>query len=377
MSEPFAPETVVVIDDDYAMRLSCGKILTKMGLRAETFEDGARGLEGVSASKPDMVIVDLKMPGISGMEVISRVHEIDPKIVIVVITGYATIDTAVQAMKCGAYDFLPKPFSPDELRLIVNRALERRRLTLESQRHEIERTMLKRRFVTFVSHQLRTPLVAIHQYLDVMKRLDPAADTPARRQEWIDRCLTRIEELQNLIADWLTLAQVEGGGLFRERVKVDLNQVIPDILKTYQQTAEADQIALEARLPDQPLLVWGDRGCLNVLFDNLITNALKYNKPGGSVTVTGTESQGEAVVAVADTGIGIPEKYRPFLFDEFFRVKSEGAKQTAGTGLGLHISKRIVSEMGGSIQVESEVGAGSTFQVRMPLWREPDGAKGS
>ena len=243
MSEPAAPEMVVVIDDDYAMRLSCGKILTKMGLRVRDLRRrGPRTRRRRRAAKPDMVVVDLKMPGISGMEVISRVHEIDPQIVIVVITGYATIDTAVQAMKCGAYDFLPKPFSPDELRLIVNRGLERRRLALESQRHEIERAMLKRRFVTFVSHQLRTPLVAIHQYLDVLKHLDRHGDTAARRQEWIGRCLTRIEELQNLIADWLTLAQVEGGTLSKERIKVDLSQIIPDILKTYQQTAAAENV---------------------------------------------------------------------------------------------------------------------------------------
>ncbi|HZT30045.1 MAG TPA: response regulator [Bryobacteraceae bacterium] len=376
MSQPGVPETVLVIDDDYAIRLSCGKILAKMGLRAETFEDGARGLDGVATAKPDMVIVDLKMPGISGMEVITRVHEIDPQIVIVVITGYATIDTAVQAMKCGAYDFLPKPFSPDELRLIVNRGLERRRLAMESMRHEIEQTVLKRRFVTFVSHQLRTPLVAIHQYLDVLRHLDQTSDTAARRQEWLDRCLARIDELQNLIADWLTLARVEGGTLFKERVKVDLNQVIREILKTYQQMAEAENVLLEASLPDG-LFVWGDRSCMSVLFDNLITNAIKYNKPGGSVTVSGTESRGEVVITVADTGVGIPEECRPFLFEEFFRVKNDGLKKTAGTGLGLPICRKIVSEMGGTIHVESEAGAGSTFRVRLPAWREPEGADGS
>jgi two-component system, sensor histidine kinase and response regulator len=366
------PEMVVVIDDDYAMRLSCRKILAKMGLRAETFEDGARGLEGLATVKPDMVIVDLKMPGVSGIEVISRVHEIDPQIVIVVITGYATIDTAVQAMQCGAYDFLPKPFLPDELRLIVNRGLERRRLALDAQRHEVERTMLKRRFVTFVSHQLRTPLVAIHQYLDVLNHLDATGDAQARRQEWTERCLTRIQELQTLIADWLTLAQVEGGTLFKERVKVDLCHIIPGILQTYQQTAALEKVSLEARLPDDPLLVSGDRNCLTVLFDNLITNAIKYNKTGGTVTVSGSLSDGEVIIAVADTGIGIPEKYRPFLFEEFFRVKDDAVKGTAGTGLGLHISRKIVSEMGGTIHVESVAGAGSTFWVRLPAWREPE-----
>ena len=375
--EPATRETVVVIDDDYAMRLSCGKILTKMGLRAEAFEDGTRGLEGVTRLKPDLVVVDLKMPGISGIEVVGRVHEIDPQIVVVVITGYATIDTAVQAMKCGAYDFLPKPFSPDELRLIVNRGLERRRLGLASQRQELERTLLKRRFVTFVSHQLRTPLAAIHQYLDVLKHLELTGDTQDRRQKWLDRCLARIEELQDLIADWLTLARVEGGSLSKEHVKVDLGQIIPDILKTYEPAAADVNVSLETRLADNCMFVWGDRNCLNVVFDNLITNAIKYNKPGGTVMVSGAHSGGEVVIAVADTGIGIPEKYRPFLFDEFFRVKDEGAKQTAGTGLGLHISKRIVSEMGGSIDVESQAGAGSTFRVRLPAWSAPQEVIGS
>ena len=144
MTEPVEQETIVVIDDDYAMRLSCRKILSKMGFRVETFEDGAQGPEGVASLKPGLVAVDLKMPGISGMEVITRVHEVDPEIIIVVITGYATIDTAVAAMKCGAYDFLPKPFSPDELRLIVNRGLERRRLALESRPYQVREPAIHR-----------------------------------------------------------------------------------------------------------------------------------------------------------------------------------------------------------------------------------------
>jgi signal transduction histidine kinase len=313
------------------------------------------------------------MPGISGLEVIARVHEIDPQIIMVVITGYATIDTAVEAMKSGAYDFLPKPFSPDELRMIINRGLDRRRLALEAQRAEVDRALLKRRFVTFVSHQLRTPLVAIHQYLDVLRHLDQTKDDPVRRQEWIDRCLKRTEELQSLIADWLTLARVEGGTLLKERVEVDLKSTIVTILENYRAMAAAEDVVLEASLPVEELHVRGDRTCVSVVFDNLITNAIKYNRRGGRVTVSGGLSDGEIVIAVSDTGVGIPEKYRPFLFDEFFRIKEDGVKRTEGTGLGLHISKRIVSEMGGSIEVESQAGIGSTFRVRLPVWREPPG----
>ncbi|MEN6608223.1 MAG: response regulator, partial [Bryobacteraceae bacterium] len=107
MNEPAERETLVVVDDDHAIRLSCQKILERAGFRVETFEDGAQGIEGVAALRPALAIVDLKMPGISGIEVISRARQISPRMILVVITGYATIDTAVEAMKAGAYDFLP------------------------------------------------------------------------------------------------------------------------------------------------------------------------------------------------------------------------------------------------------------------------------
>ena len=366
-----AAACIVVIDDDEAMRLSCRKILTKVGFEVTAFEDGAQGLEGVARLRPALTIVDLKMPGISGMEVIPRVHEIDPSIIIVVITGYATIDTAVEAMKAGAYDFLPKPFSPEELRLIVNRGLERRRLLLEAQRHEVEREFIKRRFVSFVSYQLQSPLAAIHQYLNVLRHLGETAEAAAKRQEWYDRCLARIEEMQGLIRNWLTLSAIEGRCLARQRVKVDLSEILPAIFKTYEGLAAAEQVTLEARLPEDGCFTAGDPDCVRVLFDNLIVNAIKYNKPGGRVTVLARMAGGEVAVSVADTGVGIPEHQRQFLFEEFFRVRSQTAKKTAGAGLGLAICKKIVSELGGHIEVESEVEAGSTFHVRLPAWREP------
>jgi two-component system, sensor histidine kinase and response regulator len=368
MPEAAQPETVVVIDDDDAMRLSCRKILAKMGFRAETFEDGSRGLEGVARLKPDLVVVDLKMPGITGLEVIARVHEIDPQIAIVVITGYATIDTAVEAMKSGAYDFLPKPFSPDELRLIVNRAIEHRRLTREARQWELEKSLQKRRFITFVSHQLQTPLVAIHQCLEAARRLDNTPEQDAKRREWIDRCLRRSAELQGLIRDWLNLAKLEGEALSRRRDQVEINTVLCEIVNGYLDMAAAEGVTLAIDLPADPYYVAGDRTCIAVLFDNLVSNAIKYNKPGGRVEVSGCMAAGEVVVSISDTGVGIPGQYIPMLFDEFFRVRGEGAKRTAGSGLGLHISRKIASEMGGTIEVESESGRGSVFRVRLPAY---------
>lgn len=357
---------VVVIDDDHAMRLSCRQILSRMGFAVEVFDNGAAGLEGVARLKPPLVVVDLKMPGLSGLEVIARVHELDPETVIIVITGYATIATAVDAMKSGAYDFLPKPFSPDELRLIVGRGLERRRLQEESRHFQMERELLRRKFITFVSHQLKTPLVAVHQYLDVLQRLGDAPAAAAKRGEWLERCIRRTEEMQELIRDWLTLAEAEGGALTRRREPVDVGQLVQGILDTYEGLAGASDVVLACEIKPGHAVVHGDSSALGVLFDNLVTNAIKYNRTAGTVTVSATTEPGEICVHVTDTGMGIPEEARGFLFDEFFRVGGDAARKASGSGLGLPICRRIVAEMGGTIEVASELGRGSTFTVRLP-----------
>lgn len=357
---------IVVIDDDPAMRLSCRKILDKSGYRTETFEDGVQGLDGVARLKPDLVIVDLKMPGISGFEVISRVLETDPAAVIVVITGYATIDTAVEAMKAGAYDFLPKPFSPDELRIIVQRGLERRRLMLEARRQELERELLRRRFVTFVSHQLQTPLAAVHQYLNVLRQLEDDPQGAARRREWYERCIKRVEEMLALIRNWLTLSAIEGQCLTQQRISVDPAPIVASVLDECRALAEPEGVVLEAEPAPEGCFCLADPICLRVLLENLVSNGIKYNRPGGRVVVAVRPLDGEVELAVSDTGIGIPKQYQPFLFDEFFRVRQPEAAGKPGAGLGLAIVKRIVTELGGRIEVESEPGQGSTFRVRLP-----------
>jgi signal transduction histidine kinase len=359
-------KSIVVIDDDHAIRLSCFQALTKIGYHVTTFEDGASGLKAVADTRPDLVVVDLKMAGLSGLEVIARVNQIDRDIVIVVITGYATIGTAVDAMKAGAYDFLPKPFKPDELRIIVGRGLERRRLLMESRRAEMERELMKRRFITFVSHQLKTPLVAIQQYLDVMARMEESGHEVENRKQWMERCLNRAQEMRDIIEDWLTLAKIEGGHLVRKDVDVELKAIVSTILESYQDAASDASVSLALDMPDPEYIATGDHNSFSVLFDNLISNAIKYNKRGGTVTVTGTKAPGEFVISVADTGLGVSDEDLPFLFDEFFRGKSHGEQKTSGTGLGLPICKRIVTEMGGRIEVESKAGQGSVFRVRVP-----------
>jgi signal transduction histidine kinase len=357
---------VIVIDDDDIMLLSCSEILSRVGYTVETFSSGEEGIQRIETTPAPILVVDLKMPKIDGMEVIRRVRQIDPAMVIVVITGYATIATAVDAMKAGAYDFLPKPFTPEELRLIVNRSFERWHLAQESERLRQEKEQVQRRFVTFVSHQLKTPLVAAKQYLDVLL-YSSHDELPERAQEWIQRCQLRIGEMLAIIQDWLDLSRIERGDLCRHDEGTDLDEVLDSVLQAMEpQASEADVTLASVRAPDLPP-VRGDRVSLAMLLSNLVSNAIKYNRRGGSATVRTAREGDRAVVEVIDTGIGIAGASLEHLFQEFYRVKSELTREIPGTGLGLAICHRIVSELGGTIEVDSTEGKGTTFVVRLLL----------
>jgi signal transduction histidine kinase len=361
------PRRVFVIDDDDVMLLTCRRTLEKDGYDVETFQNGLDGIRRIEQLQPQLLLVDLKMPELDGLQVIERVRKVDPDVVIAVITGYATISTAVEAMKAGAYDFLPKPFTPDELRLIVNRGHERWRLATESARLRREKEEAERRFVTFVSHQLKTPVVAAKQYLDVLLYTSASELTP-RTQEWLKRAQARLDEMLTLIGDWLELARIERGidSIGEPLMTSDLRKVISDVIDASQAHAQSAVVTLETDLAADVGPVRGDVVSLATVVSNLISNGIKYNRVGGRVTVRTRLEGGMAVVEVGDTGIGIAEESLPRLFQEFCRVKNDQTRDIPGTGLGLAICKRIVATLGGSIGVRSHVGEGSTFVVQIP-----------
>ncbi len=361
---------IIVIDDDPVMQLSCFKILDKEGYLVETYEDGEQGLKRINEKKPDLLVVDLKMPKIGGMEVISRVHQVDPEICIVVITGYATIGTAVEAMKAGAYDFLPKPFTPDELRLIVSRGIERTELAKQSQKLQQEKENLQRRFLTFVSHQLQSPLVAVQQYLDVLKHLGDTPNKQLLQKEWIDRSLNRINELISIVKDWLTIAKIESGQFIECLGKVSLKPLIDELLQTYSENAKERNVCLKSGLTEDISPVKAHEECLKMLFSNLIVNAIQYNQQNGCINITAKETDENVVLSVTDTGIGISEDKLELIFEEFYRIKGESTKNISGTGLGLPICKKILDELGGEITVESKINKGSTFHVFLPKYKD-------
>ncbi|MFH1748297.1 MAG: hybrid sensor histidine kinase/response regulator [Planctomycetota bacterium] len=356
---------IIVIDDDEAMRRACQAALDRVGYEVETYADGASGLERVREVHPGVVVTDLKMPGMGGIEVINHVKEIDPDIVLVVITGFATVDTAVEAMKSGAYDFIPKPFTAEALRAIIGRAVERWQLSCETRRLRAEKEAQARKFVTFVSHQLQSPLVAVQQYLDVLM-YQMGDDVPERQRLWINRSRQKITEMLAIIADWLTFAKVEGGQLATERRLLRWQEVVAQTLESYATTAETAGVALQNAVPADLPAVVGDAAALRMLLANLVSNAIKYNRKDGSVTVAAEADDETVTLSVTDTGVGIAPDQLPQVFAEFYRVKDGSTAGISGTGMGLAICEKIARELGGHMRVTSVAGQGSTFVVVLP-----------
>ena len=171
---------VLVIDDEEIVLDSCLQILSSGDYEIQSADNGLLGIRMVEEFRPDLIFVDLKMPGISGFEVIEKIQEIDPTVVTIVITGFATIGSAVEAMQKGAFDFLPKPFTPAELRLITRRGLEKRKLVLETLALRREKELLREHFAAIVSHELKSPLATTQQHLFALygELSDQLSDNP-------------------------------------------------------------------------------------------------------------------------------------------------------------------------------------------------------
>jgi len=357
--------TILVIDDEESMRDSCCQVLAKDGYRTETAEDGSSGLRKIKETHPDLILVDIKMPGISGMELLEKVADIDPNVVSVVITGYATVESAVEAMKRNAYDYLPKPFSPDQLRIVTRRGLERRRLALESARLQQEKEMMKKNFITLVSHQLRAPLTCVKQCFGVIQE-GFTGEVASKQKEMIEIVGKRIDGLIQLINDWLDMSRIEAGNLTEEFKPLDIVNVLLDTIDTLKPLAETKKVTLKTDFCDAGRLVQGDQESLKQAFTNLVTNAINYNRDGGTVGIlTGSENN-NVLVEISDTGIGISQENLPFIFDDFFRVKTKDTCGVAGSGLGLTIVKRIIEAHNGCIMVVSQLGEGTTFRILLP-----------
>ena len=230
-------------------------------------------------------------------------------------------------------------------------------------------------FLATVSHELRTPLTSIAGYVEMLRDLDVGPLSPAQDQmlETVDRNAAR---LRHLIEDVLTLSKIEAGAFKTVMQPVDLAEIVAAAVAALQPAAAAKGLALDCDCPGPGLVVSGDPGQLDRLLMNLLSNAVKFTPEGGRIQV-GAGAEGTlAVLTVADSGIGIPERDQKELFTRFFRASNAIERSIPGTGLGLAIVRTIVDNHGAALTVTSREGAGTTVSARLPLLRPGHAASG-
>jgi signal transduction histidine kinase len=238
-----------------------------------------------------------------------------------------------------------------------------RALVEEQNAHLVELDRMKDDFVASVSHELRTPLTSIDGYLNLL--VEDSDNLTEEQRKFVTVVQRNCERLTRLVGDLLFVAQVDAGRISLKRAPADLVALISESVEVTRPAAEAKEITLT--LEAEPMAaIDADAARLGQVFDNLLSNAIKFTPPGGSVLVRAFREGADAVIDVADTGMGIAESDQDRLFDRFFRAAAVGELAIPGTGLGLSIAKAIVEGHEGSISVASEPGQGTTVRLELP-----------
>lgn len=363
---------VLIVDDEAGIREGIKRTLTEytvfvpdtdteVRFSLECAENGADAICKIESFSPDILLLDYKLPDISGLELLDKIDIKGRQIVVIMITAYASLETAVLAIKKGAEDFLAKPFTPQEIKDLVNKYTCQIIAQRQARKLAEERREVRFQFISVLAHELKAPLGAVEGYLRIMKdktlgnRIDSYANA-------IDRSLIRIEQMRKLIADLLDLTKIESGKRDRLIEEVDVCEVAKGSIEMVSHQAAQKGISVEL-VGEGDTVMEADKSELSMILNNLITNAIKYNKEAGSVRVRIRGDSEFVLISVEDTGIGIREDMIERIFEDFVRVKSRETADITGSGLGLSIVRRLVRLYDGRIEVKSKEGQGSTFTV--------------
>ncbi|PIE53285.1 hypothetical protein CSA37_02230 [Candidatus Fermentibacteria bacterium] len=364
---------VLIVDDEDGMRSGIKRALRKFKVTTdndqevtlELYEEpsGEDAIDHIKQHQPDLMLLDNMMGGMSGIEVLQWIDGNAPDIMVIMITAYASIETAITATKQGAFDFLPKPFTPGELKVSVRQAVLHLMALRQARALESEKRRVRFQFISVLAHELKAPLGAIEGYLYLL-RDGTGMNDPEVYRKVVDRSLIRLTGMRKLIYDLLDLTRLESGQKKRELKDTDLIEVTEMSIETMKPDADQRNITITANTPEK-LHLNADRSELEIILNNMISNAVKYNRDNGTVTIDITEENNIITISVSDTGIGMTEEEVNKLFGEFVRIKNEKTKNILGSGLGLSILRKTTALYGGKVSVKSKPDAGTTFTVTL------------
>lgn len=372
---------ILLIDDEQGMRETLTDILTEQGYEVKPFASGQEAVKEIRKGSFDIVIADLKLPDVGGMQILDEAKEVNPESAVIVMTGYASMESAVEALNRGAFSYIVKPFNMDEVKTVIKRAFHQIRLFKENQRliDELQLTnrklekaaaeldkanQAKSEFLSRMSHELRTPINAIIGFTEFLEE-----DKTLKKQQRLDvrHVATNAKSLISLINEILDLSKIEAGKVRISVSMFSLKTLIAHCVQSITPLLKDRPVKLEVDFTkDIPNKIKTDRDRLREIIVNLLSNAAKFTEKGKINILTGMDKEGMINISVSDTGCGIREEDLLHIFEEFRQMNIGTKKRYGGTGLGLAISKKLVHLLGGNIFVKSTFGNGTTFIVAIP-----------
>ncbi len=371
---------ILVIDDEDDVRESYIDMFEFFGYEVDSAPNGREGVVKVTEKDYDIVITDLNMPEMNGIEVLKRVKKNKPFIEVIVITGYATLENAIKAMKIGAYDYFTKPIDLEHVKLVLAkcvRLLKARKENEELKTHNKDLTdlnELKDKFITITNHELRTPLTILKGYLELIGMyVEDNKDKDLA--EALDITGETIKELETIVEHLHDLSFFDYGKKNYNNTEFSLLELLHTIFNEMKVLFLKRQIDLNFLVEGKPTIIAGDQERLKRSLRELLQNALKFTNEKGNVELmyAANENGKNAIVKVIDSGIGIPIEKQELIFEPFYEVQdslyhttSKTSFMGGGIGLGLTLAKQVFEAHGGQILIESEQKKGSIFTVVLP-----------
>lgn len=342
-------ETVLIVEDTKDTIELLRYNLQKEGYRTVTAQNGDEAIAAMQIHNPDLMLLDIMLPGLNGWEICDRLRSKGVTIPIIMLTALSTKDEQIKGLTIGADDYLPKPFSVKELMLRVKRLLEKEKTIKTLKRKEKE----GHDSLQYLVHELKNSLTTVGGFSKL-------AMENGDNGKYLYYVNSSAKHMDSLLNDAFLLSKLEkGDGLFPME-----NVDIAEQLNWGINAVSADTVAKEIDIhftDVSPCMVIGNSTAIRQVLINLLSNAVKYNRKNGNIWICTNNTSNGIEVSVRDTGCGIPEDELPKIFEKFFRAK--GSEMAKGTGLGLYIVGLLMDAMGGSISVKSKEGVGSTFTV--------------
>ncbi len=366
---------ILVVDDEPGIRSGVERILRNhtvsypfmdvdYGFLCLEAASGEEALEIIEREHPDIVLLDNKLPGMKGMEVLEIIRQKGFDTTVAMITSYASLEIAVKATDDGAYDFIPKPFTPQELKASVDNIVKQLYLRRITSKMQQEGKRIRYQFLSIVSHELKAPLNAIEGYLQIIKERK-LGENLSDYDQVVERSLARVNGMRGLIMDLLDFTKIRLEKKEEKIEMVDLYQRARLAVSTVGPMAIQKNVKIHLNAAEN-LKIEADPSDIDIIFNNLLSNAVKYNVEEGEVWLTVADDNPGIRISVRDTGIGMNEEDISTLFNEFVRIKNVKTQDITGSGLGLSIVKKITDLYGGKIDVKTCPDKGSEFTVFLP-----------